>query len=321
MAYLIAIASTLFYLSTIYLIKKGELMKEFFKENREILISLTTIFIILLSIFATIYSQQDLGTFGDFFGGILNPLVGLAGVVLLFLTWQTTREELKETQKEFKQSNDIFEAQKREMQLQTFDNKFFQMLGFFNDIRNNLEIELSLPDKDDELITLRENKGVSSFKGINLSIILNEAKIHLKTVDLKLHISEYYRVFFLISNYFLTLYQILKFIDKESLIEFEQQKSYSNIIRSQFSEEELITILFNLYRLEGSSHKELIEKYSIFEHIEKSRIEVYIHLLSETLGLDEIELQKEIILKFKISAFGDNQKMIKWYKELKKESH
>jgi hypothetical protein len=114
MEYFIAIFSTLFYLSIINLIIEVEFMKEFFKENKKHVLIFLSIFIVALATFSIIYTQKDLGTFGDFFGGILNPLIGLVSVALLFLTYLQMKTELEATQDALKKQNKIQEIKNLE---------------------------------------------------------------------------------------------------------------------------------------------------------------------------------------------------------------
>ena len=48
----------------------------------------------------------DWGTFGDFVGGILNPVVAFFALLLLMVSIGIQREELKATRKELKEAND-----------------------------------------------------------------------------------------------------------------------------------------------------------------------------------------------------------------------
>jgi len=65
------------------------------------------------------------GSFGDYLGGILNPLVGIVGVLLLYQTFALQRKELKQARKQFKRTSKALEKQtsyqlyKTEMDLYT----------------------------------------------------------------------------------------------------------------------------------------------------------------------------------------------------------
>lgn len=67
----------------------------------------------------------DWGTFGDFIGGTLNPLIGLISVFLLFATWRLTSNTFKSTDSALK--------------YQQFDSWFFNLLESFQSISNKYE--------------------------------------------------------------------------------------------------------------------------------------------------------------------------------------
>lgn len=54
---------------------------------------------------STSHSPQDWGVYGDFVGGLSNPLVSAAALILLFMTYRTQRTELKETRKALQDSH------------------------------------------------------------------------------------------------------------------------------------------------------------------------------------------------------------------------
>lgn len=63
-------------------------------------------------------SQEIWGQFGDFLGGIVNPVVGLVTIVLLILTLRSQQDELREQRAELKE-------QRVQMGKQAFEQTFF----------------------------------------------------------------------------------------------------------------------------------------------------------------------------------------------------
>jgi len=61
--------------------------------------------------------RANIGAFGDFFGGILNPLIGLVGIILIYKTFQFTKEELKTTLETVKKQNKLIEDKNLEDQI------------------------------------------------------------------------------------------------------------------------------------------------------------------------------------------------------------
>lgn len=66
----------------------------------------------------------DWGTFGDFIGGTLNPILGLISVLLLFGTWRLTSKTLDIT--------------KQELSVQQFDTIFWGLLDYLKKTENQL---------------------------------------------------------------------------------------------------------------------------------------------------------------------------------------
>lgn len=64
----------------------------------------------------------DWGTFGDFIGGTLNPIIGLISILLLFSTWRLTSNTFKSTDSALKS--------------QQFDSWFFNLLQGFQSINH-----------------------------------------------------------------------------------------------------------------------------------------------------------------------------------------
>ncbi len=85
---------------------------------------------------------QILGTIGDFIGGALGTALSLFGFFVVYLSYLTQREELKETLQSLKK--------------QSFENKFFILLEHWNNFRYNLSHE----NKDQQ----REEKGFRYFE-------------------------------------------------------------------------------------------------------------------------------------------------------------
>lgn len=54
---------------------------------------------------------ESWGAFGDFFGGIVNPVVGIATVILVVRTLNTTRMEAKETRQQLEEQTALLKAQ------------------------------------------------------------------------------------------------------------------------------------------------------------------------------------------------------------------
>ena len=85
-------------------------------------------------------SQETWGQFGDFVGGILNPLFALSALFALLHTIVLQSKELRDSAAQLRKSAVALEAQNTVLQKQTFENTFFQLLAQFNSVVLNMTL-------------------------------------------------------------------------------------------------------------------------------------------------------------------------------------
>ena len=99
---------------------------------------------------------KDLGTIGDYFGGLLNPVFSFLALIILIKTLSETRKQVNVSKKELELSREVLIATKTELEetkvvheeqlktnrIQRFENTFFKLLNNLNYIQ---------PTKDDDL--------------------------------------------------------------------------------------------------------------------------------------------------------------------------
>ena len=205
--------------------------------------------------------------FGDFIGGILNPFLAfLAFIALLFTiklqsdALNISKEELEATRKELEKSRIAQEEQSESLKLQNeatkiqiFENTFFQLFEQHNKMLNNCYDEygnLSILDYSSS----RCNEFNERYQDANKNELIDNFKN-----------TNYKRTY--VKNYFMTLYQLLKFIDLQCNNKFDA-KFYTNMIRALLEDEILKALAVNCIAYERfSKYKEYIEKYELFEHL------------------------------------------------------
>ncbi|MGE6980742.1 putative phage abortive infection protein [Kluyvera intermedia] len=126
------------------------------------------------------------------------------------------------------------------------------------------------------------------------------------------------------SSYFRVLYHLMKSIDKERGLSFSQKKFYTSIIRSLLTFEVLLLLAINVSHAQKfpsyKYFKELIECYSLFEHlpVEDWKLieglpDVYTNEIAvNSFFSDEeknLELITEIILVYNVKAFGEHDSL------------
>ncbi len=224
-----------------------------------------------------------LGTLGDFIGGIIGSIWALIGVILFYLALKEQRKDIKTNQKalnkqidalkvqtkefglqkvELRESRSVFKEQAKTLKKQQFESTFFSMLELYNfNVKNMIG--------NDGNIDFFEN---FANELTNNMVTTNEPFDNHKVAQKK-YAELFYREKTKISHYFRIVYRIMRFIESSSMSE-EEKISYSKIIRSQFSEKELLVLYYNSHSIFGRKFIPLALKYKIFKHLpEDSKIE------------------------------------------------
>lgn len=206
-------------------------------------------------------NQELWGQFGDFIGGTLNPILAFLSFMALLYTIKIqteelglSRKELEETKEELKESRIAQQEQSKSLKLQNqatklqmFENTFYNLLSQHNSI---LE-KLNYIDKID--IKFKEILGDLSSSDLTYVDICDKFKVRNKGI---------------IKIYFMTLFQLLKFIDTKSKKLPIDANLYTNIIRATLDDKILVLLALNSDINQYTKYQELIIKYSFFEHLD-----------------------------------------------------
>ncbi len=290
-----------------------------------------------------ILALSQLAQIGDAFNILTSLFAGLAFAAVI-VTIKVQQNELVETREEFKKQRKI-------MDIQQFDNKFFQMLNVFNEVIKNIK---SFKDQ-------HKNGGAMTFQKLRENALLeftNTEPQHFISSFEKFN--DTYNLS--IKYYFLNLYQILNYIDTEYNIDYlktdetnkeeelkKEKKKYTNIVRAQLSKDELVLLFYNcigVSNINGTRYKELIEEYEFFEHlkyedllnplakekynVDKSfpqmeklcneEVEKYDSIRGVGAQIsDNFKLTNYLLLEYGKEAFGDNNQLKEIIKKISSE--
>lgn len=245
----------------------------------------------------SLFSSDDAsrwGQFGDFIGGILNPIVGICTLYWVISSVRTQRAELKDTKNALQEGN---AAQLK----RSFEETFFALLNQHNQILFEFTS-----------INTRNGNGTPNSEYIKQFIFsqqrknLKEAKDFLQNFNNKC--GHYYRI----------LYQLLKFIrnnchksfaDSSNFNENElrkREKFYSNIVRAFLNYDVTQILAVNCYAESSEDtywdFKKLIERYAFLEHMP-------FKIVTEQKTLDEEDLNEILLLTlehYDAAAFGNS---------------
>lgn len=84
---------------------------------------------------------------------------------------------------------------------------------------------------------------------------------------IKYYIS-YQEQFHRLNHYFRYLYHIIKYVEKDNILEPVEQQKYIALIQAQMSNDELIMTFFNVIGYNNTTYLEWLDKYGFFENMQ-----------------------------------------------------
>jgi hypothetical protein len=240
---------------------------------------------------------DTLGTFGDFFGGVMNPILAFFTVTGLAFTI-------------FLQHANISASRK-----QSFETTFFNMLDLHNKIVQDLHFDTATIRSLEERKALKnhhnlvqeglipktskkpEREESKTYTGRHvfsavlkrLALSVDEDTFSLKTAYFQLHFDNND----VLGHYFRNLFQILKLIDTFS-DELDDPYIYSNIVRAQLSKSELQLLFLNCLDsiVDEGQFSKLVRRYRLLEHLQlklhPSGI-LFLKVEGETVRLEHVQ--------------------------------
>lgn len=229
------------------------------------------------------------GQFGDFLGGLLNPVVGTITIVLLVRTLQQQgkaveyqrielveqRKELKLQREETERSTKALSAQNKAIQMQSFEQTFFAWLQSYRQFVNSLQ-----SGNLHGFLVLQH--GVNTYAAGRLetvkSLFEHWSKQHFESagpkpleprfIEKRAAYEESYKSNHAILGPLLrSLYRLIDWIDK-SPIPIGGKWHYVAIVRSQLTWPEMMILAYNGTTARGQKFVPLVEKYALLDNLE-----------------------------------------------------
>lgn len=236
-----------------------------------LLIGLLVLFVLINpEYFLKDVSSDKLSHLGDFFGGLLNPLLTFISVILLITTLKLTRDSVDISKRELRLSRQAMaesalalKEQAGSLEMQNFNSLFFNLLVYHEAVASSLTFEASkgrdcfravnsdldncFSDHHDFPISLSSLRVPPPHFEIDYEGFFEQYEIYTRPVDN-------------LDKYMLALKTILKTIDSASHL--IKKEDYIDIVRSQLSLEETLIVLYYAECMpQESSLKLLLEKY------------------------------------------------------------
>lgn len=233
------------------------------------------IFMAFCFIINLIGDGEKLGPFGDFLGGVLNPIFTLMTFFGVIVTIALQKMELGAAREEYKKSANALSTQ-------AIENTFFSMLSLHHGIVENLHFSTNSFNMDGNTLknTVARDQaqmgifklngdsasGAASFSAL-LKLLHTYSTDESDTIKIYKYIQENHNHLF--GHYFRNLYQIIKFIDTNKHIDEIDKKKYISILRSQISTYETVALFINCYRdvVDDGKFRYFLIKYHMLEHM------------------------------------------------------
>ncbi|KFF09135.1 putative phage abortive infection protein [Chryseobacterium luteum] len=364
----------LFFIRFIYQIS-GEIFNRFFiNEDNEyetnlsqkvIFLILVAIIFLMLSIiaiplftrpgFMTFFDPKETGYIGDTIGGITNPFINSAAVVVtglaFYMQYKANKLQVSIFKKQLDEAKEQFNIdqlnQRKKNQVEQIETQFYEMLKLHKSNINELEYK-DYGSIDTNSINI---KGRRTFENFNIELIVIYKKILLHSsysnnYTQKQKLSMAYKIFFYglwneqnglykmnmlkrifpdsfhesvyielnnyiansapsfgighapeLSHIYRHLFLTVKFIatQPESLISYEQKRTYLRILRAQLSNHEQVMLFYNWYSGFGEKWEEKLTSGNKFFTEYRMIHNVYNEILHNDFKLEKIfNLSKEI---------------------------
>ncbi|MEZ5934180.1 MAG: putative phage abortive infection protein [Alphaproteobacteria bacterium] len=211
---------------------------------------------------------KDLGPWGDFFAGSLNPLLTFLTFIGVLITLILQRMELSLTRDEIERSADALEEQSQTLKSQVFESTFFEMLSLHNSIVNSID----LFNKETQQTTSGRDCFRVFYRRLTKFYRDNKEKGYPKhNIEdiLRLSYSQFWKENQLdLGHYFRFLYNFMMMIDNSRY----SQSYHMNLLISQLSDQELLILYYNIASNNMECFGKYVEKYAVFSNMPTVRL-------------------------------------------------
>jgi Putative phage abortive infection protein len=237
--------------------------------------------ILLIAIYAKIFADLPAtespgawGSFGDYIGGLLNPVVAFCTLLVAISVWQQQTHELRVTQNALKDQATTAEKQRQEQ-------RFFDLLNLYLRTLDSITLTPHVSGspvyyrgkeaikewmKPDNRIGKKFREFLTHGIGFKYPNGQETVEINVASLQYEWRSQPQFRDF---DHYFRVVYRILK--ESEKLLGAEHF-NYVKLLRAQMTEHELRLIAMNLwFDEEGEKMRSLVEKYGLLKHLPRDK--------------------------------------------------
>lgn len=258
--------------------------------------------------------------FGDSFGAV-NALVSafaFAGMIVAFILQRyelrLQRKELSENREEMERQTTQFKDQNNNLEIQRFENLFYNMLNLQQQIVDGLRydyyeeeyVTVALTDggaTTDKKKVKREVVGRDVFRFLFIEVELTTSfsngnrivkgyRQYLRYKGMANYDETLLPSYF--DHYFRHLYKIVQFVDSQAF-DFKVKYRYLSFLRGTLSRYELVWLYYNALYSDYYKFKELIETYSLLKALRNDLLTLSYETARyyDGIGVTDIELKNE----------------------------
>ncbi|MBA4256404.1 MAG: hypothetical protein C0445_11070 [Polaromonas sp.] len=234
-------------------------------------------------------NPQAWGTFGDFLGGLLNPLVSTLTLFVAISVWRLQRGELELTRKELEQTKLAMEEQAKTAEQQRQEQRFFDLLNVYQRTVDSISHLTEKTHRDTiETVTTNGKSALAAYLsdyndggygGRKWTEYAEDGRaswwrVHrIEKITMKSQhecVSYWTKDATRFDHYFRVVFRILS--EAEGLLG-DQHIRYIKLFRAQLSRSELIILAYNLWLDdEGKEMIPLADKYGLLKHLPKGHL-------------------------------------------------
>jgi Putative phage abortive infection protein len=255
--------------------------------------------------------QATLGQFGDFIGGILNPIIAMFALIALVVGVGLQRTVLVETRKELKITQEIALEQSKTADQQRREQRFFDLLNLYQRTVDSLTYTqrshpiMGMLNKQptttnifhgksaiDEWLERGQSSGLRNFSEYGFA---EQEKSEYCSIRNITHLIEKWRnpaIGNFIDQYFRIIYRIL--IEAETLLG-EDHFRYIKLLRAQLNQNELTILAYNMWLdNEGINMRPLAEKYGLLKHLPEGKLREEVTKVLSAKVFGNVNLSEQI---------------------------
>ncbi|HCF8553997.1 TPA: putative phage abortive infection protein [Klebsiella pneumoniae] len=215
----------------------------------------------------------ELGSFGDFIGGVANPILTFLTFICLIKTIFMQRDELVLSRKELELTRKEYIETQLVIRRQSVESTFYNGLNLHHEIARNLQVDFNdsvnlISAKAKSGLALNIKNGRQCFKAL-LDCLVYDDPTQDELIEKYKYINKNRNEWF--GHYFRNLYRIIKIIDDlpGEYFSVSQKKEYCHTLRAQLSSDELAVLMLNCYGdvCDRGEFRGLLSRYQMLEHL------------------------------------------------------